>query len=101
MYHLNNLDIILLAVVLISGLIALSRGLIKEVLSIIGWVLVTVLIVYLLPVFLPFAKNFINSIHIFSVLENSSYQFWLSSCKHVDPYQITTCQSKHKKKSSK
>ncbi len=61
MYHLNNLDIILLAVVLISGLIALSRGLIKEVLSIIGWVLVTVLIVYLLPVFLPFAKNFINS----------------------------------------
>jgi len=61
MYHLNNLDIILLAVVLISGLIALSRGLIKEVLSIIGWVLVTVLIIYLLPIFLPFAQKFINN----------------------------------------
>lgn len=61
MYQLNNLDIILLAVVLISGLIALSRGLIKEVLSIIGWVLVTILIVYLLPILLPFAQNFIKS----------------------------------------
>ena len=36
---LNNLDIIILIILGLSALIALSRGLIKEVLSIIGWVL--------------------------------------------------------------
>lgn len=61
MYELNNLDIIILIVVAISALIALNRGLIKEVLSIIGWVLATVSIIYLLPVSLPFAKKFISS----------------------------------------
>jgi len=61
MYNLNNLDIIILAVVIISALIALSRGLIKEVLSIIGWFLVTMLIIVLLPVLLPFAQNFIGN----------------------------------------
>ena len=34
---LNNLDIIILIILGLSALIALSRGLIKEVLSIIGW----------------------------------------------------------------
>lgn len=68
MYHLNNLDIIILAVVLISGLIALSRGLIKEVLSIIGWVSVTVLIIYLLPVLMPFAKNFVKNGYMAGIL---------------------------------
>lgn len=61
MYQLNNLDVIILAVIAISALIALSRGLIKEVLSIIGWVLVTALIIYLLPPLLPVVKNFVNS----------------------------------------
>ncbi|MBQ9236066.1 MAG: CvpA family protein [Alphaproteobacteria bacterium] len=61
MYELNNLDIIILAVVAVSALIALLRGLIKEVLSIIGWVLVTMLIIYLLPICLPFAQNFISN----------------------------------------
>ena len=42
MYQLNNLDIIILFVIGISALIALSRGLVKEVLSIIGWVLGTI-----------------------------------------------------------
>ena len=61
MYHLSNLDIIILAVVIISALIALMRGLVKEVLSIVGWVLATVAIIYLLPVCLPFAKQYISS----------------------------------------
>lgn len=88
MYHLNNLDIILLAVVLVSGLIALSRGLIKEVLSIIGWVLVTILIIYLLPVFLPFAKNFINN-GLFAGILTSLIIFtlfsiiWIYSTAHI------------------
>ena len=34
MYNLNNLDFVILAIVLVSALIALNRGLIKEVLSI-------------------------------------------------------------------
>ena len=34
---MNSLDVVILIIVLISALIALNRGLIKEVLSIIGW----------------------------------------------------------------
>lgn len=59
MYEMNNLDVVILIVVIISALIALNRGLIKEVLSIVGWVLATMAIIYLLPVCLPFAKKFI------------------------------------------
>lgn len=64
MHSLNNLDIIILIVVAISALIALSRGLVKEVLSIIGWVLATMAVIYLLPPLLPFAKNYISSGYI-------------------------------------
>ncbi len=88
MYNLNNLDIIILAVVLISGLIALSRGLIKEVLSIIGWVLVTLLIVWLLPLLLPFAQKFVDSgilagiltaVVIFTIF----WIIWIYSTSHI------------------
>lgn len=61
MYNLNNLDIVILAIVIISALIALNRGLIKEVLSIVGWVLSTLVIIYALPVCLPFAKKYIDN----------------------------------------
>ena len=56
---LNNLDIIILIILGLSALIALSRGLIKEVLSIIGWVLVSAAVIYLLPVFTPITKEYI------------------------------------------
>ena len=49
MTDINNLDVVILILVGISGLIALSRGLIKEVLSIIGWVLSALAVVWLLP----------------------------------------------------
>ena len=58
---MNNLDVIILIVVVISALIALNRGLVKEVLSIVGWVLATMAIIYLLPVCLPFTKKFVAS----------------------------------------
>ncbi len=58
---MNNLDVIILIVVAVSALIALNRGLVKEVLSIVGWVLATAAIIYLLPPLLPFAKKFISS----------------------------------------
>ncbi|MDO4184266.1 MAG: CvpA family protein [Rhodospirillales bacterium] len=50
---MNNLDLCILIVVAISALIALNRGLIKEVLSIIGWVLSVVVIVFMLPIVKP------------------------------------------------
>ena len=61
MYQLNNLDIVILIIIAISSLIAVSRGLIKEVLSIVGWFLATAAIIYFLPITLPFAKRFISS----------------------------------------
>lgn len=59
MHQLNNLDVILLIITAISALIALYRGLTKEVLSIIGWILAAVVVFYLLPLFTPFAKLYI------------------------------------------
>ena len=56
---MNNVDVIILFVVGISGLIALSRGLVKEVLSIIGWVLGTIAVIYLLPVINPLTEKYI------------------------------------------
>ena len=56
---LNNLDIVILIILGLSALIALSRGLIKEVLSIIGWVLGSASIIYLLPIFTPITKEYI------------------------------------------
>lgn len=61
MTDLNNLDVIILIIVGISGLIALSRGLIKEVLSIVGWVLSGFAVVWFLPILTPVAKEYINS----------------------------------------
>jgi membrane protein required for colicin V production len=61
MTQLNNLDVIILCIVGISALIALSRGLIKEVLSIVGWVLSGFAVVWLLPVFTPLANQYVDS----------------------------------------
>jgi len=58
---MNNVDVIILILVGLSSLIALSRGLVKEVLSIIGWVLATISIIYLLPVFEPIVDEYIIS----------------------------------------
>lgn len=61
MQQLNNLDVIILIVIGISALIALSRGLVKEVLSIIGWVLGTMAIIYMLPILTPIASLYIKT----------------------------------------
>ncbi len=68
MQNLNNLDVIILIVVAISALIALSRGLVKEVLSIVGWVLATLAVIYILPVVMPFAKEYISNGYIAGVV---------------------------------
>lgn len=54
---MNNLDLCILIVVAVSALIALNRGLIKEVLSIIGWVLSVVVVVFMLPIVQPLVQT--------------------------------------------
>ena len=88
MYHLNNLDVIILIVVAISALIALNRGLVKEVLSIVGWVLSTASIIYLLPICLPFTKKFVASGIIAGILTAlcifiTFFIIWIYSTSHV------------------
>ena len=61
MQPLNNLDVVILIITAISALIALFRGLVKEVLSIVGWVLAAITVFYLLPILTPLAKNYIAS----------------------------------------
>ncbi len=61
MQPLNNLDVVILVVTAISALIALCRGLVKEVLSIVGWILASVTIFYMMPILTPVAKNYIAS----------------------------------------
>ena len=61
MQQLNNMDIAILVIVGISALIALGRGLVKEVLSIVGWVLAGAAVIYLLPVLNPFTLKYIES----------------------------------------
>ena len=58
---MNSLDIAILIIVAISALIALGRGLIKEVLSIIGWVLAIIAVIYLMPILTPFAEKYIDN----------------------------------------
>ena len=58
---MNNVDIIILILVGISALIALSRGLVKEVISIIGWVLATISIIYILPILEPIIDEYVIS----------------------------------------
>ena len=50
------LDIILLGVMLISALLAMIRGFMREVLSIAAWVIAAVVTLYSYPKLLPFAK---------------------------------------------
>ena len=61
MQELNNLDIAILIIVAVSALIALGRGLVKEVLSIVGWVLAGASVIYLLPVLNPYMMKYIES----------------------------------------
>ncbi len=58
---MNSLDVFILIIILISALIALNRGLMKEVLSIIGWFLGIVAVIYLLPYVQPLMENHVES----------------------------------------
>jgi len=60
MHQLNNLDVILVLLTLLSMAISLIRGLTKEVLSIIGWILAAGFVFYLLPYLTPFIQNYVK-----------------------------------------
>ena len=55
------LDIVLIVVMLVSGLLAMVRGFMREVLSIIAWVLAAGATLYSYAKLLPFAKQYFNN----------------------------------------
>ena len=55
------LDIVLIVVMLISGLLAMVRGFMREVLSITAWVLAAGATLYSYTKLLPFAKQYFNN----------------------------------------
>ncbi|QJP13323.1 CvpA family protein [Starkeya sp. ORNL1] len=54
------LDIILLAVMLVSGLLAMVRGFMREIFAIASWVIAAVVTLYAYPHALPYAKQYIS-----------------------------------------
>jgi membrane protein required for colicin V production len=55
------LDIVLIVVMLISGMLAMVRGFMREVLSITAWVLAAAATLYSYGKLLPYAKEYFNS----------------------------------------
>src|SRR5881392_2175003 len=55
------LDIILIAVMLISALLAMIRGFMREVLSIAAWLIAAVVTLYSFTKLLPVAKTYFNN----------------------------------------
>jgi membrane protein required for colicin V production len=55
------LDIILIGVMLVSALLAMIRGFMREVLSIAAWVIAALVTLYFYAKLLPFAKSYFNN----------------------------------------
>src|ERR1700675_220062 len=55
------LDIVLIVVMLVSGLLAMVRGFMREVLSITAWVLAAAATLYAYGKLIPFAKQYFNN----------------------------------------
>jgi membrane protein required for colicin V production len=58
------LDIILLAVMLISGLLAMIRGFMREILSIAAWIAAAAATLYLYKRLMPFAESYFNNQYV-------------------------------------
>ncbi len=58
---MNNLDIFILVIILISVLISLNRGLVKEVLSIMGLIFAVAAIVFMSPIVKPLLNVYIEN----------------------------------------
>lgn len=57
----NPIDLVILGILVVSGFLALMRGLVKEVLSIGGWVVGVVGTLHLFPLIKPFVRPYISS----------------------------------------
>jgi membrane protein required for colicin V production len=57
---MNPLDIGVLAVVVISALLAFSRGIVRELLSVAGWIAAAFATLYIFPYVQPFARKYIS-----------------------------------------
>jgi len=58
------LDIILLVVMLISGLLAMIRGFMREILSIAAWAAAAVVTLYFFKRLMPFAESYFNNQYV-------------------------------------
>jgi len=58
------LDIILLSVMLISGLLAMIRGFMREILSIAAWIAAAAATLYLYKRLMPFAESYFNNQYV-------------------------------------
>jgi membrane protein required for colicin V production len=56
---MNTLDIIVVAVIVVSGLLAFSRGMVRELLSVGGWVAAALVTLYAYPYTQPLARKYI------------------------------------------
>ena len=57
---INVTDLAILAILVISGLLALSRGFVKEVLSIAGWAIAAVAALELFPLLQPIIRRYVD-----------------------------------------
>jgi membrane protein required for colicin V production len=57
---MNPLDIGVLAVIVISALLAFSRGIVRELLSVAGWIAAAFATLYIFPYVQPFARKYIS-----------------------------------------
>ncbi len=56
----NAVDIIVLGIVVVSGLLAFARGLVREVLAIVGWVGAAIITLYGIPYIRPYIGLFVH-----------------------------------------
>ncbi len=68
MEQLNNLDVVFLIIVGISALVGIVRGMTKEMLSIIGWVLAAAVLYFLVPIVDPIMQQYIASKMLSSIV---------------------------------
>ena len=55
------LDVILIGVMLISAVLAMIRGFMREILSIASWILAALATLYSYAKLLPYAKSYVNN----------------------------------------
>ena len=68
---INIADAGISVVLIISAIFGFARGLVKEVLSITGWIGATFLALYLFPILKPYAREYINNLLIADILTGS------------------------------